>query len=390
VPSAKWPPLKLTIHEPKLDEDVYTLGHPSNLPLKLAAGGRVREVLPGYFKADLNTFRGNSGSPVFVRDGSHPVAGILIQGHADWEIRGNQAEPNQLNVQRHVGEIVFTLASIEKTLKDLNLIYDLQSDAVSIPTEVYSDKDITPPNSHNVHPEEDVFQIVRKTENIQIHSDPVARHANAAPGHISRSTSMNPYESSGRNHSPMHTPTQFGRTNSLSPNIQYNPPQYTDQYGQPIQNMGSQYVQYGHQQNVAPYVQYTNSPQHNVVVGGPYIQYGDSQHNVVVGGPYVNSIPAQHNVVVTPPMSSEEWDKKLTLLLLSIAKHITEEERVALIHVLEAPRGTTFTRYEVLYLLRRRGVIGPLLPRGLEGLKKALKEADCDSKLIEAIDKSGL
>jgi len=95
-------------------------------------------------------------------------------------------------------------------------------------------------------------------------------------------------------------------------------------------------------------------------------------------------------VVATPPMSSEEWDKKLTLLLLSIAKHITEEERVALIHVLEAPRGTTFTRYEVLYLLRRRGVIGPLLPRGLEGLKKALKEADCDSKLIEAIDKSGL
>jgi hypothetical protein len=45
---------------------VYVLGHPSGLPEKLADGAIVNDVVPnGYFISNLDTFGGNSGSPVF-------------------------------------------------------------------------------------------------------------------------------------------------------------------------------------------------------------------------------------------------------------------------------------------------------------------------------------
>ena len=65
---------------------VLLIGHPVGLPLKLAGGAAVRDVLPqGYFVADLDSFGGNSGSPVF-NEATGLIEGILIRGGEDFEM----------------------------------------------------------------------------------------------------------------------------------------------------------------------------------------------------------------------------------------------------------------------------------------------------------------
>jgi hypothetical protein len=71
------------------NEGVYTLGYPAGLPLKLAADASVRTVsLAGYFVSNLDTFGGNSGSPV-LNAATHQVEGILVRGDHDWVTLGS-------------------------------------------------------------------------------------------------------------------------------------------------------------------------------------------------------------------------------------------------------------------------------------------------------------
>ncbi len=64
---------------------VYVLGHPGGLPLKLADNAFVTNVLgAGYFLSNLDTFGGNSGSPVF-NAGTNEVEGILAKGGIDYK-----------------------------------------------------------------------------------------------------------------------------------------------------------------------------------------------------------------------------------------------------------------------------------------------------------------
>lgn len=58
---------------------VYTLGFPSGLPLKLADGARILSIEGAGFRADLDTFTGNSGSPVFDAR-THELLGIVVEG----------------------------------------------------------------------------------------------------------------------------------------------------------------------------------------------------------------------------------------------------------------------------------------------------------------------
>lgn len=68
---------------------IYVIGHPSGLPAKFAGGANVVGVAsPFFFSANLDTFGGNSGSPVFsARDNT--VIGILVRGAADYRPRGS-------------------------------------------------------------------------------------------------------------------------------------------------------------------------------------------------------------------------------------------------------------------------------------------------------------
>jgi len=60
------------------------IGYPSGLPVKVATNGSVRSInANGFFVADLDTFGGNSGSPVFnIR--TLKIEGILVRGGVDY------------------------------------------------------------------------------------------------------------------------------------------------------------------------------------------------------------------------------------------------------------------------------------------------------------------
>ncbi|OGS08309.1 MAG: hypothetical protein A2270_10790 [Elusimicrobia bacterium RIFOXYA12_FULL_51_18] len=68
----------------KKGDKLMVIGHPVGLPLKIAAGASVRDASKvGYFVADLDTFGGNSGSPVF-NTATKLIEGILVRGDEDF------------------------------------------------------------------------------------------------------------------------------------------------------------------------------------------------------------------------------------------------------------------------------------------------------------------
>jgi hypothetical protein len=71
------------------DEALFVIGHPCGLPQKYAPGAKVRDNAPAaFFVANLDTYGGNSGSPVF-NAGSATVEGILVRGETDFVTNGN-------------------------------------------------------------------------------------------------------------------------------------------------------------------------------------------------------------------------------------------------------------------------------------------------------------
>ena len=77
---------------------VGVIGHPSGLPMKIAFGSATQvrsNTETGYFTANLDTYGGNSGSPVFnATDGT--VEGILVRGNQDFVINVNCFRSNVL------------------------------------------------------------------------------------------------------------------------------------------------------------------------------------------------------------------------------------------------------------------------------------------------------
>ncbi|MHA2252747.1 MAG: trypsin-like serine peptidase [Candidatus Kariarchaeaceae archaeon] len=79
------------------NQAVYVIGHPMGLPIKVAGGANVRTNTPlEYFVANLDTYGGNSGSPVINSD-NHVVEGILVRGETDLTTV-NPGTPNACNV----------------------------------------------------------------------------------------------------------------------------------------------------------------------------------------------------------------------------------------------------------------------------------------------------
>lgn len=81
-------------------KEIFTLGHPSGLPLKLSKGDRIDSQ--GLLEsAYLDAFLGSSGSPVFNSE-SNKVVGLLVKGEKDFVydtqkncFRINQCRPGE-------------------------------------------------------------------------------------------------------------------------------------------------------------------------------------------------------------------------------------------------------------------------------------------------------
>ena len=95
-------------------DKVMVIGHPKSLPLKIAAGGTVRIVSPlDYFVTDLDTFAGNSGSPVF-NAATGRIEGILIGGGEDFIQTPSGCVTVATNPQNGgVGEYVTAISALE-------------------------------------------------------------------------------------------------------------------------------------------------------------------------------------------------------------------------------------------------------------------------------------
>lgn len=93
-----------------LNTPLYVLGHPSGLPTKVAGNARVLgNGSPFYFSANLDTFGGNSGSPVFNAS-TNRVVGILVRGAPDYK---QQGRCNVVNIRPDtVGEEEVTRISL--------------------------------------------------------------------------------------------------------------------------------------------------------------------------------------------------------------------------------------------------------------------------------------
>jgi hypothetical protein len=71
------------------NQALHVIGHPVGLPTKVAGGAAVREnQQPAFFVANLDTYGGNSGSPVFNSD-THEVEGVLVRGETDFVAQGS-------------------------------------------------------------------------------------------------------------------------------------------------------------------------------------------------------------------------------------------------------------------------------------------------------------
>jgi hypothetical protein len=112
--------------------ELYTIGFPTGLPMKLADQAFVRSVHEkGYFVSNLDTFGGNSGSPV-IRAGTLTVEGILVRGDGDYVYRGNcqiaLVCPRDREC-RNEGEDATSLKAIASAIKKLEASSSASSNA---------------------------------------------------------------------------------------------------------------------------------------------------------------------------------------------------------------------------------------------------------------------
>jgi len=83
---------------------VHVIGHPSGLPKKYAGNAAVRDNAPArFFVANLDTYGGNSGSPIF-NSATHEVEGVLVRGETDYVPNGSCTVSNVCPVNGCRGE----------------------------------------------------------------------------------------------------------------------------------------------------------------------------------------------------------------------------------------------------------------------------------------------
>jgi len=118
VPESRGSVLALSRTDASMADSVYVIGYPSGLPQKIAGRAKVRDVSSAsYFVANLDTFGGNSGSPVF--NALHEVVGILIRGEQDyrWDEREGCHRPMPCPDTGCSGEHVLKVSRFQNILR---------------------------------------------------------------------------------------------------------------------------------------------------------------------------------------------------------------------------------------------------------------------------------
>lgn len=94
---------------------LFVIGHPSGLPAKVAGGAAVRAVREPVLVANLDTYAGNSGSPVF-NAGTRRVEGILVRGDRDFVFDDAQGchRSNRVADDGGRGEDVLMLSAVSE------------------------------------------------------------------------------------------------------------------------------------------------------------------------------------------------------------------------------------------------------------------------------------
>lgn len=82
-------PLNLAEAPLTLQDEILAVGHPSGLPMKSSGLGPIRKFSGNLITAELETFGGNSGSPVFKKNSS-VIEGILVAGETDFVLSENK------------------------------------------------------------------------------------------------------------------------------------------------------------------------------------------------------------------------------------------------------------------------------------------------------------
>lgn len=110
-------PLKLNLsHKAQAGDPLVVIGHPWGLPTKIADGAAVRETKELYFTANLDTYKSNSGSPVFnQRTGL--VEGILVRGERDYVQKDGCKLTNYVKDDEGRGEDVTYISNIPGLLE---------------------------------------------------------------------------------------------------------------------------------------------------------------------------------------------------------------------------------------------------------------------------------
>lgn len=113
-------------------QPLYALGYPLGLPLKFAWGRFLKILEDGKIRTNIDIQEGNSGSPVFGRDGK--VVGIHVNGYAPdsiWQESRqcavmnlcNEAASSCQSPPRYYdpGEILFPISHVAKRLEQLGI-----------------------------------------------------------------------------------------------------------------------------------------------------------------------------------------------------------------------------------------------------------------------------
>jgi Flp pilus assembly protein TadG len=80
-------PLPLSAHLPQLNDALYCLSHPTQLPVKHSTGTVTDVADAGLFRASVTAFGGSSGAPV-LDAATGTVSGIYVHGPVDYEAHG--------------------------------------------------------------------------------------------------------------------------------------------------------------------------------------------------------------------------------------------------------------------------------------------------------------